>query len=80
MSSSLRTSLLPGIKSHPDLIYIYTFPDLESDIFLWLLLVENGILVSFYLFIFLVSLLGMWDLSSPTRDQTQASFTGSAAS
>ena len=50
MSSSLRTSLLPGIKSHPDLIYIYTFPDLESDIFLWLLLVENGILVSFYLF------------------------------
>ena len=52
MNSSLRTSLLPGIKSYPDLIYTYTFPDLESDIFLWLLLVENGILVSFYLFIF----------------------------
>ena len=71
MNSSLRTSLLPGIKSHPDLIYIYT--DLKSDIFLWLLLVENGILVSFYYF-FLVSLLGIWDLSSLTRDQTQAFF------
>ena len=52
MNSSLRTSLLPGIKSHPDLIYIYTVPDLKSDIFLWLLLVENGILVSFYFIIF----------------------------
>ena len=37
-------------------------------------------LISFYLFYFLASLQAMWDLSSPTKDQTCGPCNGSADS